>query len=106
MMTPMAKKSSKPKLGQHFLMHPAIARRIVHVAGLSAGDTVLEVGPVKGMLTRALLDAGARVIAIEADGALVEGLQTRFAPEIARDQLELIHGDIRTVGYQKFLTTV
>ncbi|MDO8407729.1 MAG: rRNA adenine dimethyltransferase family protein [bacterium] len=120
-------------------MHPAIARRIVHVAGLGGrdrasserpenkeqgdyvfgsapvaevpsrarrGDTVLEVGPGKGMLTRALLDAGARVIAVEADAALVEGLQTRFAHEIAEGHLELIHGDIRTVGYQKFLTTV
>src|SRR3989344_5453867 len=97
---------AKKLLGQHFLMHPAIARRIVHVAGLSALDTVLEVGPGKGILTRALLDAGARVIAVEVDEALVEGLQIRFAPEIARSQLELIHSDIRTVEYQKFLTTV
>ncbi|MDP2594193.1 MAG: 16S rRNA (adenine(1518)-N(6)/adenine(1519)-N(6))-dimethyltransferase RsmA [bacterium] len=100
--------ASRPKksLGQHFLMHPAIARRIVHAAGIESTDTVLEVGPGKGMLTRALLDTGVRVIAVEADGALIEGLQTRFAPEIAKGRLELVHADIRTVEYQKFLATV
>ena len=84
-------------LGQHFLMHPAIARRIVHVACLSPRDTVLEVGPGKGMLTRALLAAGARVVAVEADADLGNGLAEAFATEIAEGWLTLVAGDIR--GY-------
>ena len=80
-------------------MHPRIAERIVHVAGLSAGDTVLEVGPGKGMLTKALLAQAGQVIAIEADGALIEGLQTRFADEIAEGRLTLVHADIRDYPY-------
>lgn len=88
---------AKKSLGQHFLMHPAIARRIAHVADFSTGDTVLEVGPGKGILTRALLDEGARVVAVEVDEALIGGLQKRFADEIAKNQLELVHADIRDV---------
>jgi len=102
-------------------MHPAIARRIVHVAattvsggsldvpqsGAFRGDTVLEVGPGKGMLTRALLDAGARVVAVEADEALVAGLRARFAEEIAGGRLELVHDDIRNFfKYPQKMTTV
>lgn len=84
------------RLGQHFLMHPRIAERIVAVAGVGPTDTVLEVGPGKGMLTKALLAKAGWVIAVEADGALLRGLRERFASEIAAVRLELVHCDIRT----------
>lgn len=83
------------RLGQHFLMHPRIAERIVLVAGVGPEDTVLEVGPGKGMLTNALLKQAGKVVAVEADGTLTEGLRERFAKEIAEDRLELVHADIR-----------
>ncbi len=88
---PHAKKS----LGQNFLKHPQIAARMVHVAGVKEGDVVLEVGPGHGILTRALLATGTRVVAVEADGALVEELRETFAPEIESGKLQLVHGDIR-----------
>lgn len=100
---PSAKPKARPtrrkaaRLGQHFLMHPAIARRIAAAAGLSAGDTVLEVGPGKGMLTRALLVAGARVVAVETDAHLANRLAGSFASEIADGSLVLANEDIR--GY-------
>lgn len=110
MMNRMAKKLSKPRLGQHFLMHPRIAERIVAVSGVGRdralsegvpsrarrGDTVLEVGPGKGILTEALLAAGAKVVAVETNAALIGGLRERFAEEIAVGRLELLHDDIRT----------
>lgn len=76
-------------------MHARIAERIVAASGVGAGDTVLEIGPGTGILTRALLKAGARVIAVEADRTLTEGLRETFAGEIAREQLILVEGDIR-----------
>ncbi len=54
-------------LGQHFLLDLNITRKIVRAAGVSPGESVLEVGPGPGGLTRALLESGARVIAVERD---------------------------------------
>lgn len=89
---------AKKSLGQNFLMHPQIAERIVASANLPENATVLEIGPGTGMLTRALLaktSKVAKVVAVEADDALVPELKETFAPEIAAGKLELIHGDIR-----------
>lgn len=86
---------AKKSLGQNFLMHARIAERIADVAQLSSSDTVLEIGPGTGMLTRALLARAGKVIAVEADQELVEILQKTFSTEIGTGQLELLHGDIR-----------
>jgi 16S rRNA (adenine1518-N6/adenine1519-N6)-dimethyltransferase len=102
MIPPMAKQLSKsdsprPKksLGQNFLIHPAIAKRIVAAAGVKKGETVLEVGPGRGILTQALLAAGSRVVAVEADRGLLERLHERFHEEIAEGHLNIVHDDIR-----------
>ena len=57
-------------LGQHFLTEPNVVRRIVEVAGAAPGSKVLEIGAGAGTLTRALADAGARVVAYEIDESL------------------------------------
>lgn len=72
------------RLGQNFVIDPNTVRRIVALAGVQPGDWVLEVGPGLGSLTLALLDAGARVTAVEIDDRLAGRLpQTvaEFAPE-------------------------
>lgn len=86
---------AKKSLGQNFLMHQATAERIADAARLTEGDTVLEVGPGTGMLTRALLARAGKVVAVEADRELCERLAEAFAAEIAAGTLELVHGDIR-----------
>ncbi|MEX2031372.1 MAG: rRNA adenine N-6-methyltransferase family protein, partial [Dehalococcoidia bacterium] len=63
-------------LGQNFLADPNTARRIVRLAGVEAGDRVLEIGPGIGSLTLALADAGARVHALELDRHLVPVLES------------------------------
>ncbi len=85
---------AKKELGQNFLMHARIAERIAKTAGIE-GKTVFEIGPGTGMLTRELLKLARKVIALEADAELFDGLRRDFAGEIAAGRLELIKGDVR-----------
>ncbi|THD62892.1 16S rRNA (adenine(1518)-N(6)/adenine(1519)-N(6))-dimethyltransferase RsmA [Phenylobacterium sp.] len=68
---------AKKAFGQHFLLDLNITRKIARLAEVGAGDRVIEVGPGPGGLTRALLETGAQVIAVEKDprfGPLLEDL--------------------------------
>ena len=76
-------------LGQNFLHDRNLARWIVEKANLSADDYVVEIGPGLGALTEFILEAGARVLAIEKDQRLVEFLRRRFAGA----RLEIVHAD-------------
>lgn len=62
------------KWGQNFVVDSGTVRRIVRIAGVEQGDHVVEVGPGLGSLTLALLEAGARVTAIEIDPTLAKAL--------------------------------
>jgi 16S rRNA (adenine1518-N6/adenine1519-N6)-dimethyltransferase len=62
-------------LGQNFLADANITRKIVEVAGVKAGDRVLEVGAGTGTLTRALAATGAHVVAYEIDAGLAPILE-------------------------------
>lgn len=66
--------TKRKKLGQHFLVDQSITERIVAESGVNPGDRVLEIGPGRGILTRALLNAGALVHAVELDVELYTGL--------------------------------
>ena len=61
-------------LGQHFVIDPNTAVRIVRLAGVAPGERIVEIGAGCGALTVALADAGAAVLAIEIDGRLVGAL--------------------------------
>ncbi|HEV8649574.1 MAG TPA: 16S rRNA (adenine(1518)-N(6)/adenine(1519)-N(6))-dimethyltransferase RsmA [Actinomycetes bacterium] len=61
-------------LGQNYLADPNTARKVVRLAGVEPGETVLEVGPGLGSLTLALREAGAAVVAVEVDGRLLPAL--------------------------------
>ncbi len=88
---------AKKSLGQNFLTSQKIARDIVQAAKVDEEDTVLEIGPGKGMLTTELLATGANVVAIEKDAELIPILQEKFTEEIKSNQLKLIEGDALTV---------
>lgn len=90
----MRQKRTGARLGQHFLKHGWAARALARAASVRPGETILEIGPGKGILTRELLKEGA-VLAIEKDEALAEKLRETFAAEIADGRLRLIEGDIR-----------
>jgi 16S rRNA (adenine1518-N6/adenine1519-N6)-dimethyltransferase len=79
-------------LGQNFLVDGNIVRKSLDLAGIVAGDTVVEIGPGLGTLTSALLTAGADVWAVEKDRCLHEHLTTTLAVEFPQT-LHLIEGD-------------
>jgi len=87
---PFAKKS----LGQNFLNSPHALVAIINAGQVTKNDQVLEIGPGRGALTKALLATGAHVTAIEKDETLAEGLKVKFSGEIDTKQLEIITGDV------------
>ncbi len=91
-----------PKLGQHFLRDMSVIQKAVQAARLSKKDTVLEIGPGKGVLTRALLKEAKRVIAVEKDPRLFEELTRTFAHEIEEKKLTLLCEDIRTFALSRY----
>ena len=85
----------KQSLGQNFLMHRQTAERIVSAAEITPEDTVLEIGPGTGMLTKALLAAAHKVIAVETDHELFQKLESDLGTEIAERRLVLVSADAR-----------
>ena len=81
-------------LGQNFCVDEAVLHRLAAALPL-AGRTVLEIGPGLGGLTEQLLDAGARVYAVEKDGRLFDFLQR----DLLHERLTLIHGDCLKTDY-------
>jgi 16S rRNA (adenine1518-N6/adenine1519-N6)-dimethyltransferase len=77
---------------QHFLIDERAVRRIAGLIDVR-DRVVLEIGPGSGALTRALLDCGALVRAVEIDAGLVEELGLIFADEIEEGRLTVICGD-------------
>lgn len=89
-MMPSAKKS----FSQNWLVDETVVSKIIDASEIQSNETVLEVGPGTGVLTQALVDAGACVIAVEADKSLMAPLRERFG-----DTIELIHADILSSVY-------
>lgn len=86
------------RLGQHFLLDLNITRRIARTAGDLVGQTVIEVGPGPGGLTRALLEAGARVIAIEKDERFLPLLEPLI--DWSDGKLNIVPGDALKVDQE------
>ncbi|OYD16303.1 ribosomal RNA small subunit methyltransferase A [candidate division WOR-3 bacterium JGI_Cruoil_03_51_56] len=77
-------------LGQSFLIHKPTADLLVAALNLKSGDTVLEIGPGKGILTRRLVEKAGRVVAVEIDERLVRQLQSELG---CHPGFELVHLD-------------
>jgi 16S rRNA (adenine1518-N6/adenine1519-N6)-dimethyltransferase len=78
-------------LGQNFLVDEMILQSIVGEAGISRQDTVMEIGPGLGSLTRHLALAANKVVAVELDQKLFPALETILKPF---PNVQLIQGDI------------
>jgi 16S rRNA (adenine1518-N6/adenine1519-N6)-dimethyltransferase len=77
-MLPKAKK----QFGQNFLINTNVVKRIIEAAEIKKGENVLEIGPGTGILTEALVEAGAKVVAVELDESLIDSLQEKFDEKI------------------------
>ncbi|QIK62678.1 16S rRNA (adenine(1518)-N(6)/adenine(1519)-N(6))-dimethyltransferase RsmA [Leucobacter viscericola] len=87
--------SPTKKLGQNFVIDPNTVRKIVRLAGVQAGDQVIEVGPGLGSLTLGITEAGANVTAVEIDHRLAAELPTtvsQMQPDAAK-RLRVIRSD-------------
>ncbi len=76
--------------GQHFLLDDRVVERMVDAAGVGPGDRVVEIGPGPGILTAALLEKGAEVVAVELDMKLQALLRARFG---GNRRFRLLKGD-------------
>lgn len=97
----MKKFYEKKSLGQNFLVNRGILKIIIETSKIKPTEVILEIGPGKGMLTRALLNAGAKVIAVEKDNRLIPVLKKTFENELKSSQLTIIHGDILTLDFKE-----
>jgi 16S rRNA (adenine1518-N6/adenine1519-N6)-dimethyltransferase len=92
----------KKSLGQNFLIDPNAAQQVVAAADLSVEESVLEVGPGLGALTRHLARAAQRVVAVELDQRLMPVLahELRDYPNV-----ELVRGDILEIQPSTFFSS-
>ena len=90
-----ARRSRRPpvlkKYGQHFLSDPRILEGIVNALGPTSADTVVEIGPGRGSLTDILVERSGRLVAVEIDRALTEGLQKKYSH---RPSVSIVLGDV------------
>ena len=100
-MKPQPKKS----LGQHFLADTNYCHKIVRFAHVGPADTVVEIGPGTGQLTRVLLATAQRVIAIEFDASLVRHLQTELLENLSdpHHQLQLLQADVLNLDWDSVM---
>ena len=86
----------KPKLGQHFLASDSFAQQIVDALGDVSQNTVLEIGPGRGVLTSLLAKRVRRLIAVELDRVLAAQLRLRFG---MFSNVEVIEADILSIDF-------
>lgn len=77
-------------LSQNFLVDENVTEKIVKTAAIVPGDFVLEIGPGPGALTKRLLEAGAKLFAVEKDPVFARELQ-RF--QTSDERLASFHAD-------------
>ncbi len=83
----------RKRFGQNFLHDQNQVRKLLDAAAIQQGELVLEVGPGTGVMTEALLEVGAEVIACEIDRDLAQLIEDRLG-----EHLELVRGDVLEKG--------
>jgi 16S rRNA (adenine1518-N6/adenine1519-N6)-dimethyltransferase len=86
----------KKRFGQHFISDPRLLQRIVRFSGVTAEDTVIEIGPGAGALTRALAQTVKQVIAIEIDRDLIPALRSGMPANV-----EVVEGDALELDFSR-----
>ena len=84
------------RFGQNFLTNQSIINRIIASLDPQPGETIIEIGPGEGALTRPLLERKSRVVAIEFDDNLIPSLEQRFS---GNENFHLVHADALTTDF-------
>jgi len=87
----------KKRYGQHFISDRDLLQRIIELAHISSTDTVIEIGPGSGSLTRELAAVAKRVVAIEIDRDLIGALR-RTVPF----NVEVVDADALGVDFDQY----
>ena len=90
----------RKKWGQHFLTDARILESIADAAEITASDTVLEIGPGLGHLTRVLARRAGRVVAVEVDAELAVKLRDDF---VDAANVTIVQGDVLTAESMEWL---
>ena len=94
---------AKKSLGQHFLNSKSVLDKIIAAANIKPGETILEIGPGKRILTDALIEKGARVIAVEKDSRISALGDWQKDQQHLEGQLTFINEDILDFNVTPFL---
>ncbi len=97
--------TTKPKLGQNFLIDPSASLAIVEALGDISAATVLEIGPGKGAITKLLATRAHRLIAVELDPTLAESLRQHY-PQVEVLQQDILTTDISSLAAHEKLAVV
>lgn len=92
----MAGRPARAGRGQHFLRSRAVVRSLVDDAGVGSGDLVVDVGAGRGIITAALLERGAEVLAVETDPELAALLRRRFGSRV-----QVLEADARRLRWPR-----
>ena len=88
---------------QNHLIDGHVLEQIVELAEIKAGRQILEIGPGLGILTGALVQAGASVTAVEVDPRLVGHLRERFA-DVGEGSLRLVEANVLDIPITDLIT--
>ena len=91
---------ARKRWGQHFLARGETAERIVAAARLASADTVVEVGPGDGALTRPIAARVRRLLAIEIDPLRAAALEEEFAGQV---RVKIARGDVLARPFAEWL---
>jgi 16S rRNA (adenine1518-N6/adenine1519-N6)-dimethyltransferase len=91
---------ARKRWGQHFLVRPDTARRIVDAARVGSSETVFEVGPGEGALTRPLAERAGRLLAVEIDPMRAEVLERE---RVAFGNRCILRGDVLEKSFAAWL---
>ena len=89
------------RLGQNFLIDEDVIAAIIEASGVTEDTLVLEIGPGTGALTLPLAERAGRVIAVDLDPDMIDGLRVKT---FGLDNVELIHGDILETDIRQITT--
>ncbi len=94
---------AKRSLGQNFLVGSHYPQRIIHSVNPHPNETIIEIGPGHGALTKLLVESGVTLIAIEFDSELIPPLQERFGQDA---KFRLIEADALAVEFRDLIEPV